>query len=115
MASDVLVPRAISRVPREDFVFLSLLARNWWTLLRGMFAALLGIAAFAWPGLVLVALFLIFGLYAIFHALTAIAYALLLRRRCYVPFDSCKKVLRLAEQRQLPSHIAIRGREATAP
>jgi uncharacterized membrane protein HdeD (DUF308 family) len=39
---------------------------RWWTVaLRGVAAILLGIAAFAWPGLTLVALVLLIGAYVL--------------------------------------------------
>jgi uncharacterized membrane protein HdeD (DUF308 family) len=54
-----------------------LLARNWWTLaLRGLVAVLFGVAAFAWPGLTLVALTLLFGVYALIDGAFALAAAI---------------------------------------
>ena len=42
------------------------IARNWWMLfLRGLSAVIFGILAFAWPGITLASLILIFGVYAI--------------------------------------------------
>jgi uncharacterized membrane protein HdeD (DUF308 family) len=54
------------------------LARNWWMMaLRGLFAILFGLAAFAWPGITLGALVLLFGAYAladgIFAVISAVA------------------------------------------
>ena len=48
-------------------------ARNWWVLLlRGLIAILFGIMAFAWPGLTLVTLVLLYGAYALIDGLTAL-------------------------------------------
>jgi uncharacterized membrane protein HdeD (DUF308 family) len=42
------------------------LARNWWSLvIRGLVAIVLGIVTFAWPGITLGALVLLFGAYAL--------------------------------------------------
>jgi uncharacterized membrane protein HdeD (DUF308 family) len=52
------------------------LARNWWALvLRGLFAVLLGITAFAWPGITLGALVLLYGAFALADGVFAIASA----------------------------------------
>ena len=43
-----------------------LLARNWWSLVvRGIFAILLGVLTFLWPGITIAALVLLFGAYAL--------------------------------------------------
>lgn len=45
---------------------LHVISRNWWlVLLRGVVSILFGIAAFAWPGLTVLALALLFGVYAL--------------------------------------------------
>lgn len=51
-------------------------ARHWWVLaLRGLFAVLFGIAAFAWPGITLAALVLLFGIYALADGISAIVFS----------------------------------------
>ncbi len=57
---------------------LDLLTRNWWALaLRGVIAIFFGLAALAWPGITLVALVVLFGVYVladgILAAITSIA------------------------------------------
>src|SRR5260370_19119952 len=49
------------------------LARNWWSLvIRGIFAILLGVVTFAWPGITLAALVLLYGAYALVDGVVAI-------------------------------------------
>lgn len=49
------------------------LSKNWWVaLLRGIFAVLFGILAFALPALTLAALVLLYGVYALADGLTAL-------------------------------------------
>ncbi len=52
---------------------MGVLARNWWVVaLRGVFGVALGVAAFAWPDLTLVALVLLFGSYALVDGVFAL-------------------------------------------
>ena len=49
---------------------LETLARNWWAVvLRGACAILFGLAAFAWPGITLAVLILLYGAYALAESL----------------------------------------------
>jgi len=49
------------------------LAHNWWSLvLRGVIAILLGLVTFAWPGITLGALVLLFGAYALIDGILSI-------------------------------------------
>lgn len=49
------------------------LARNWWILLlNGLCAILFGVLAFAWPGLVLDTLIILFGVYCVADGVTAV-------------------------------------------
>ena len=53
------------------------LARHWWVIaLRGLVAVLFGILAFAWPGMTLAALVLLFGAYALVDGVLGIVAAL---------------------------------------
>ena len=53
---------------------LALIARNWWIVfLRGLFAVLFGVLAFAWPGITLASLIMVFAFYAIFDGISALA------------------------------------------
>ena len=57
----------------STFPLLDACAKNWWVLmLRGMFAVLFGVAAFAWPGPTLVALVFLYGAYALVDGMTAL-------------------------------------------
>ena len=49
------------------------LARNWWSLvIRGLVAIVLGIVTFAWPGITVGALVLLFGVYALLDGVVSI-------------------------------------------
>ena len=49
------------------------LSKNWWlVVLRGVLAVLLGLAAFVWPGLTLLVLITLFGVYALVDGVVAI-------------------------------------------
>ena len=61
-----------------------ILVRNWWAVvLRGLIAALLGLAAFFWPGgigtLALAVLVPVFGLFTLIHGLFALGLAFMQR------------------------------------
>jgi uncharacterized membrane protein HdeD (DUF308 family) len=63
--------------PARKCTMVTVLARNWWALvLRGLFAVLFGIGAFAWPGLTLGVLVLLFGAYALADGVFAIVASL---------------------------------------
>ncbi len=61
------------RVPLVASALLGKLAENWWLLLlRGLAAIAFGVIAFLWPGITLVALTYLFGIYAIVDGVVAI-------------------------------------------
>lgn len=58
-------------------VGLHALAKNWWLLLlRGIAAILFGVLAFAWPGITLLSLVILYGFYALLDGLFAILAAI---------------------------------------
>ena len=62
-----------ARMPLVASAVLGKLAENWWRLLlRGLAAIAFGVIAFFWPGITLVALTYLFGIYAIVDGLVAI-------------------------------------------
>ena len=57
------------------------LAQNWWAIvLRGVCAVLFGVGAFAWPGITLTVLVLLYGAYALVEGVLAVAWALVGRQ-----------------------------------
>jgi uncharacterized membrane protein HdeD (DUF308 family) len=53
------------------------LAKNWWLLLlRGIAAIVFGILAFAWPGITLLSLVILYGAYALVDGVLSIAAAI---------------------------------------
>jgi uncharacterized membrane protein HdeD (DUF308 family) len=61
------------RMPLVASALLGKLAENWWLLLlRGLAAIAFGVIAFLWPGITLVALTYLFGIYAIVDGVVAI-------------------------------------------
>ncbi|MBE9167516.1 HdeD family acid-resistance protein [Pleurocapsales cyanobacterium LEGE 06147] len=59
----------------------TLLARNWWTLLlRGLVAVLFGVAVLVWPGITLIVLLTLFGIFALLGGIFVVIAALSERR-----------------------------------
>jgi uncharacterized membrane protein HdeD (DUF308 family) len=57
---------------------LDALARNWWLiLLRGVCAIIFGVLAFAWPGITLLALVVLYGAFALSDGVFALAAAMM--------------------------------------
>lgn len=72
MAAQTYPPGTVLMRPTLDA-----LARNWWLiLLRGVFAIIFGLLTFAWPGLTLVTLVLLYGAFSLFDGLFSIVAAL---------------------------------------
>ena len=60
---------------------LETLARNWWAVvLRGVCAILFGLAAFAWPGITLAVLILLYGAYALADGVLAVIWSVRARQ-----------------------------------
>src|ERR1044072_7010315 len=54
------------------------LARNWWLiLLRGIAAVIFGVLTFAWPGITLVTLILLYGVFALADGVLALVAAIM--------------------------------------
>jgi uncharacterized membrane protein HdeD (DUF308 family) len=65
------------RPPGRQGVLLHALAKNWWLiLLRGICAILFGVLAFAWPGVTLVTLVVLYGAFALVDGVLAVAAAI---------------------------------------
>ena len=57
-------------------MLLHVLAKNWWMLLiRGVFAILFGLLAYAWPGLTLIVLIVLYGIHALIDGVIALSAA----------------------------------------
>jgi uncharacterized membrane protein HdeD (DUF308 family) len=69
--------QAETRLPLAGAMLLSSLADNWWMLLlRGLAAIAFGILAFFWPGLTLMTLILLWGVYALWDGVFALGAAM---------------------------------------
>lgn len=65
------------------------LARNWWAIaLRGVCAIIFGLAAFAWPGITLAALVLVYGAYALADGVLAVVWSIFRRRAGAFPWGA---------------------------
>jgi len=63
------------------------LAQNWWALvLRGVCAVLFGVGAFAWPGITLAVLILLYGAYVLVEGVLEVAWALIGRQAGAFPW-----------------------------
>jgi uncharacterized membrane protein HdeD (DUF308 family) len=67
----------MNKYQRKESNMFESITRNWWiVLLRGIFAILFGVVAFVWPGITLLALVLVFGIYALVDGISAITFGL---------------------------------------
>jgi hypothetical protein len=65
-----------------EITMLEYLGRNWgWVVLRGVAAVLFGLLAFAWPGITLAALVIVWGAYALVDGVLALIAACRVRDR----------------------------------
>lgn len=65
------------------------LAQNWWAIvLRGVCAVLFGVGAFAWPGITLAVLVLMYGAYAFVEGAFGVAWAVAGRRPGAFPWGA---------------------------
>jgi uncharacterized membrane protein HdeD (DUF308 family) len=65
------------------------LAGNWWAIaLRGVCAILFGLGAFAWPGITLAALVLVYGAYALADGVLAVIWSVFKRRGGAFPWGA---------------------------
>lgn len=60
---------------------IELMSRQWWVLaLRGAIAVLFGVMAIAWPGITVLALVMLWGIYAVIDGITGLSMAFTARR-----------------------------------
>lgn len=78
--------QAETRLPLAGGMLLSSLADNWWLLLlRGLAAIAFGILAFFWPGLTLMTLILLWGVYALCDGVFALGAAIFAKSNDMAP------------------------------
>jgi uncharacterized membrane protein HdeD (DUF308 family) len=66
----------ISHMGKEQVTMVETLSKNWWMLaLRGVFAIIFGVLALIWPGITLITLVLLFGIYVLIDGVTEIVTA----------------------------------------
>src|SRR6187551_1801160 len=71
------VMQATTSMPLPHSPMLHALAKSWWVLLlRGIAAIIFGVLAFAWPGLTLVTLVLLYGAFALVDGVLSLVAAL---------------------------------------